>query len=43
MTIGDVEDAITNIDSITDSTKRLSISSKLGYNFKVEEDIGFPE
>ena len=42
LTIGNVEDAINNIDSITEATRKLDISSKLGYNFKVEGGISSP-
>lgn len=42
MTIGTVEGAITNMDSIAEATRKLDISSKLGYNFKVEDSVSFP-
>ena len=42
LTIGNVEDAVNNMDSITEATRKLDISSKLGYNFKVEGGIGSP-
>lgn len=42
MTIGTVEDAITNMDSIAEATRKLDISSKLGYNFKVEDGVSSP-
>lgn len=42
MTIGDVEEAVDNIDSIAEATRKLDISSKLGYNFKVEDNMGSP-
>ena len=43
LTINDVEGAVGNMNSIAAATKKLDISSKLGYNFKVEEGIGSPE
>ena len=42
MTIGTVESAITNMDSIAEATRKLDISSKLGYNFKVEGGVSSP-
>ena len=42
LTIGNVEDAVNNMDSITEATRKLDISSKLGYNFKVEDGISSP-
>lgn len=42
MTIGTVESAITNMDSIAEATRKLDISSKLGYNFKIEGGVSSP-
>ena len=42
MTIGNVESAITNMDSIAEATRKLDISSKLGYNFKIEDGVSSP-
>lgn len=42
MTIADVEGAVTNMDSIAEATRKLDISSKLGYNFKVEGGVSSP-
>lgn len=42
MTIGEVEGAVGNMNSIAEATKKLDISSKLGYNFKVEGGISSP-
>lgn len=42
MTVGAVESAITNMDSIAEATRKLDISSKLGYNFKVEGGVSSP-
>ena len=42
ITIADVEGAVTNMDSIAEATRKLDISSKLGYNFKVEGGVSSP-
>ena len=42
MTIGEVEGAVGNMNSIAEATKKLDIQSKLGYNFKVEDGISSP-
>ena len=42
MTIETVEGAVTNMDSIAEATRKLDISSKLGYNFKVEDGVSSP-
>lgn len=43
MTIGQVEDAVNNMESIAEAARKLDISSKMGYNFKVEGDKISPE
>ena len=42
MTIGEVEGAVGNMNSIAEATRKLDISSKLGYNFKVERGVSSP-
>lgn len=42
MTIGDVEDAVNNMGSIAEATKKLDIQSNLGYNFRVENGLSSP-
>jgi hypothetical protein len=42
MTIGEVEGAIGDMDSIAEAARKLDISSKLGYNFKVRDGVSSP-
>ena len=42
MTVGEIEEGIENIENVAEAVKKLDIQSKLGYNFKVEEDFSTP-
>ena len=42
MTIGDVEGAIDNMNNIAETTKRIELISKNGFNFKIENNIYSP-
>jgi hypothetical protein len=41
-TVGDINNAIGNMDSLAGATRKLDISSNLGYNFKVEGETITP-
>lgn len=43
LTVGEVEGAVGDMNSVIEATRKLDISSKLGYNFKVEGNVGTPE